>query len=134
MAINFNRLEDITRALKTQKQSGKSFHTCFVYHGSKLINISHNNYDKLHPYHKWTIYKPNKDTGNYNAGIHAELQSLVSLGLTNCSHLTFVNVRVDNNDKPAISKACKNCERLLRTIGIKAIWYYDGVNYVKEKY
>lgn len=134
MAINFKRLEDITRALKTSKQSGKSFHTCFVYHGSKLINISTNNYGKLHPYHKWSVYESTRVGSNYQAGIHAELKTLISLGLEDCSHLTFVNIRINNQNLPALSKPCKNCERILRSINIKSIWYYDGLKYVREKY
>lgn len=134
MAINFKRLEDITRAMKPVYQTGKAFHTCFVYYGNRLLAVTHNDYTKLHPYHKWSVYQPTREGTKYVSGLHAESRALIKLGLEDCSHLTFINVRVNNNNQPAISKPCKNCERLLRQIGIKAIWYYDGEKYVKEKY
>lgn len=134
MALNFSRLENISRALKNSHQTGQCFHTSFVYHGSKLLNISFNNYNKQHPHHKWTEYKPKRSGDNYQAGIHAECRSLIALGLDDCSHLTFVNVRIDNNGNPAKSKPCNNCYRLLREYGYKTLWYYDGTEYVKEKY
>lgn len=134
MAINFRRLEDITRALKPLNQTGKSFHTCFVYHGSKLICITNNDYTKLHPYHKWSEYTSRKPGNNYKAGLHAESRALIRLGMEDCSHLHFINVRIDNNGNPANSKACPNCYRLLRQIGYKYLTYYDGTQYVKEKY
>jgi deoxycytidylate deaminase len=134
MAINFNRLEEISRALKPLHQTGKKFHTCFAYHGNKLISIAANDYSKLHPAHKWGEYKNTKFNGEYCSGVHAEVKNLIKLGLEDCSHLTFVNIRIDNNGEPAISKPCANCERVLRQIKIRQIWYYDGEKYVKEKY
>ena len=134
MAVNFSRLEDITRALKPLQQSGKSFHTTFVYHGSKLICLANNSYNKQNLHYKYGEYKSTRSIGNYVAGIHSEVASLIRMGLEDCSHLTFYNIRINNLNEPAISKPCVNCYRILREISYKAIWYYDGVNYVKEKY
>jgi deoxycytidylate deaminase len=134
MAINFCRLEDITRALKPVLQTGKSFHTTFVYHGSKLICVANNSYNKQNLHYKFGEYKSNRTQGNYNAGIHSEVASLIKMGLEDCSHLTFINIRINNLGESAVSKPCSNCARILRGIGYKAIVYYNGTQYVKEKY
>jgi hypothetical protein len=131
MAINFKRLEEITRALKPTKQTGKCFHTTFAFKGNKMLAIGYNNYNKLHPHHKFGVYEPTKDlNSNYTAGIHSEISCLIKLGVEDCSDITFVNVRIDNNDKPAVSKPCANCECILEQVGNRKVWYFDGDFYV----
>lgn len=126
--INFKRLEELTKALKPIHQSGKSFHVTVVYKKNKLLCIANNNYKKRHPHYKFGHYLATKG-GNYVAGIHSECAALIKLGQEDCSDLTFVNIRIDGNGKPAISKPCKNCQRLLNQVGFKKIWYYDGEKY-----
>jgi len=133
MAINFTRLEEITRATKVGLQTGKSFHTTFVYRGNKMLCIAANNYNKAHRRHKYTEYKPNKPGANYQPCLHSEISALIRMGLEDCSDLTFVNIRIDNNSNPAISKPCPNCARVLKSVSYKNLWYYDGEQYVKEK-
>jgi hypothetical protein len=131
MAINFKRLEEITRALKPTKQTGKCFHTTFAFKGNKMLAIGYNNYNKLHPHHKFGVYEPTKDlNSNYTAGIHSEISCLIKLGVEDCSDITFVNVRIDNNDKPAVSKPCANCECILEQVGNRKVWFFDGDFYV----
>lgn len=136
MAINFKRLENISKALKPVHQNGRSFHVSFVYNKKKLVCIANNDYNKQHPYHRFGKYKSKYDDrqNEYVPGVHAECSALIKMGLEDCSHLTMVNIRVDNNNKPAISKPCSNCEALLRQVGIKKVWYFDGVEYICEKY
>lgn len=133
MAINFQRLEEITRALKPSQQTGKSFHTTFVYRGSKLLCIANNNYNKNHLHYRFGAYQPTKSgSKKYIACLHSECAALIKLGLEDCSHLTFVNCRVDNNGNPAISKPCANCQRVLNQVGYKKIWYYNGEKYTHQ--
>lgn len=133
MAINFKRLEEITKALKPTKQTGKCFHTTFAFKGNKMLAIGYNNYNKLHPHHKFGVYEPTKDiNSNYTAGIHSEISCLIKLGIEDCDDVTFVNIRIDNNDKPAISKPCANCECILDQIGHKKIWFFDGEKYINK--
>lgn len=135
MAINFKRLESISSSLKPLYQTGQSFHVTFVYLGSKLIKIGQNNYRKNHRAHKYGNYNPTKkSTAAYIAGIHSEIDSLIRLGTNECFDYTFVNIRIGNDGNPRISKPCANCFRVLRQTGYKAIWYFDGKQYVKEKY
>ena len=131
MAINFKRLEEITKALKPTKQTGKSFHTTFAFKGNKMLAIGCNNYNKLHPRHKFGNYEPTKDlASNYTAGIHSEISCIIKLGIEDCSDITFVNIRIDNNDNSAISKPCLNCGSVLEQIGNKKVWFYNGESYV----
>lgn len=135
MAINIKRLEDITRALKISNQSGKSFHTTFIYSGNKLLKIGQNNYKKLHRRHKYGDYVSTKGTSNtYVAGLHSECDAIIRLGSNDCSDYVIYNIRIGNDEQPKISKPCANCFKLLRGVGYKAIVYYDGQTYVKEKY
>lgn len=130
--INFKKLEEISRAMKGSLQTGKNFHTTFVFDKSKMICIANNNYSKHHPYHRFGHYRNTKNTGSYNPGLHSEVASIIRMGLEDCSHLTFVNIRIDNNGNPAISKPCVNCQNLLNEIGYKNIWYFNGEKYEKR--
>lgn len=131
MAINFKRLEDISRALKPKLQNGRTFHTTFVYHGNKLLAIGVNDHTKEHRRKLFGKYQPTKESdGEYIPGIHSEISSLIKLGLEDCGHLTFVNLRIDNNGDPAMSKPCLNCLGVMENISFKKFWYFDGNNYV----
>jgi hypothetical protein len=135
MAINFKRLEEIASSLKRDNQTGQSFHVTFVYRGNKLIKIGQNNYRKQHRSNKYGDYHPykNKNAG-YVPGIHSEIDSLIRLGTNDCFDYGFVNIRIGNDGTPKISKPCVNCMRVLKQTGYKYLWYYDGNQYVKEKY
>lgn len=130
MAINFKRLETITRALKPMHQTGRAFHTTFVFNKKKLVCIANNDYSKQHRYHKFGHYKSKYFVGNYSAGVHSECSAIIKMGIEDCSHLTFINVRIDNTDNVAVSKPCSNCAALLMQLGYKKLWYYDGKKYV----
>lgn len=133
MSINFKRLENITKALKPVHQTGRAFHATFVFNKSKLICIANNNYAKLHPYHRFGSYIGKSKTGTYIAGIHSECAAIIKLGLEDCSHLTFVNIRINNHNNIAVSKPCNNCARLLHQVGYKHLWYYNGDEYIRVK-
>lgn len=133
MAINFNRLEDITKGLKGKEQTGRAFHATFIYKGPKLISIGLNNYNKSHKSKKYGVYESNKNYRTYRACIHSEVSAIIKAGVQDCSGLTFVNVRIDNNGKPAVSKPCNNCMKLItEQVGYKNLWYYDGRVYIKH--
>lgn len=133
MAINFERLENISRAMKPIYQDGKCFHTTFAFHGNKLLVIGNNQYSKNHRWHKLGKYTPRKEsTKNYQAGIHSEAMTILKLGMDDCSHLTFVNIRIGNNGEAAISKPCSNCYRLLKEYGFKNLYYHNGTEYIRE--
>jgi hypothetical protein len=132
MALNFKRLESISSALKPLVQDGRAFHTCFIYSGSKLLTIGMNQYKKIHPYHKFGKYISYKNE-EYDSALHAEIDALIRHGESDCSNLTFINIRIDNNGNPAISKPCGNCQRILDGVGYKNLYYFDGTGYVKHE-
>ena len=134
MAINFQRLENITRAMQPLYQDGQCFHTTFAFHGNRLLAIGMNQYSKLHRHHKLGVYKSTKGSSkNYQSGIHSEAMTILKLGIDDCSRLTFVNIRIDNKNQAAVSKPCPNCYRLLKEYGFKNLYYHDGKEYIKER-
>ena len=118
---------DITKCLKEHKESGRSFHTTFIYDKSKLLSIGFNSYKKLHRRHKFGNYRGTKDNPDqYVAGLHSEIDAIIKLGRTDCSRLTFINIRIDKNNRSNISKPCENCFRVLQGLGFKQIYYIDS--------
>lgn len=118
---------EITKCLKKDKETGRSFHCTFIFEKNKLLSIGFNNYKKLHRKHKFGDYKGTKaNPDQYVAGIHSEIDAIIKLGRTDCSKLTIVNTRIDNNNNINISKPCENCMRVLRLLGYKNIYYFDS--------
>lgn len=123
--MNYSRLIDITRALKGKHQTGRVFITTFAFYKRKLLAIGNNSYEKTHPL---TFgYKTSKvNNVNYEAKLHAEICCLIRLGLEDCSDITFINVRIDNNNQPNMARPCMNCFNILsKQVGYKKIIYTD---------
>jgi hypothetical protein len=117
---------DITKCLKKDKSTGHSFHTTFIFDKGKLLSIGFNNYNKLHRRNTFGPYKGTKtNPDQYVAGLHSEIDSIIKLGRTDCSRLSFINIRIDNNDCPNMSKPCENCFRVLQGLGFKQIYFLD---------
>lgn len=130
--VKINKCIEITKCLKKDKKSGHSFHATFIYDKSKLLSIGFNNYKKLHRSHKFGIYRGTKDNPErYVASIHSEIDALIKLGRNDCSRLTFINIRIDNNGNPNMAKPCSNCLRVLRAIGFKNIYYTTPLEYIR---
>lgn len=119
---------EITKCLKKDKSTGHSFHTTFIFDKGKLLSIGFNNYNKLHRSTKFGKYKGTKaNPDQYIAGLHSEIDSIIKLGRIDCSRLTFINIRIDNNERPNMSKPCENCFRVLQGLGFKQIYYLDSL-------
>jgi deoxycytidylate deaminase len=128
--LKINKCIEIAKCLKKHKESGHSFHVTFIYDKSKLLSVGFNNYRKLHRSHKFGKYKGTKDNPErYVASIHSEIDALIKLGRSDCSRLTFINIRIDNNNKPNIAKPCSNCLRVLQGVGFKNIYYTTMQDY-----
>lgn len=123
-----NKCIEITKALREERGSGRSFHSTFIFDKGKLLSIGFNNYKKLHRHHRFGLYKGTKDNPErYVAGIHSEIDAIIKLGRTDCSRLIFINIRIDKNDHPNMSKPCENCFRVLQGLGFKQIYYIDSL-------
>ena len=127
-----NKCIEITKCLKKDKSTGHSFHTTFIFDKSKLLSIGFNNYNKLHRRHRFGIYRGTKDNPEkYISGIHSEIDAIIKLGRTDCSRLVFINIRIDNNNNPNMSKPCENCFRVLQGLGFKQIYYIDQLGFTQ---
>lgn len=132
ITAKINKCIEITKCLKRDKTTGHSFHTTFIYDKGKLLSIGFNNYKKLHPRHKFGIYKGTKDNPEkYISGIHSEIDAIIKLGKTDLSKFTIINIRIDNNNCPNISKPCENCFKVLQGLGFKQIYYLDKLGNVQ---
>lgn len=120
-----NRLIQIAQSL-IAKRSGRSFHISFILKNNQLLVTATNDYTRLHPYHKYGIYKPYKDGNeNYVAGRHSEINAISTylnkFGNLDMSGLTLMNVRIGYNGEVMSSMPCKNCSRILNSFSFKSI-------------
>ncbi len=127
MAMNFNRLLDIARALKLHNQTGRVFHCAMVLKSGKPIAIGTNDYNKscqiCRTYKRWKhLYR--KD---YRSALHAEIAATAKIKhrAYNPAKLTLVSMRINNNGKAGNAMPCPNCSYVLGAMGYKNIFYTD---------
>lgn len=125
MSINYKKLIEIARALKGKNVPVKCFHVSYVFNKSKLLSIGINKY-KSHPQTRNFDY-------SIHSGVHSELDAVKKLGILykdnnimDCSHLTLVNVRIDNNNEVGNSEPCFGCQSLIRALKIKKVIYTNN--------
>lgn len=120
----FNRLVDISKAMKSRCQTGMRFHTTFFLKKSKVICIGFNDYNKKHLSHKYGEYKAHKFCKDpYRPSLHSECACIIKFGETDLSSYEVCNVRIDNNSQLSLSKPCPNCFKLLSSLTPKRIYY-----------
>lgn len=128
----FNRLIEISKALKPKRSTGRAFHTTFAVRNRRIIKIGINDYNKIHPAYKYGEYYSYKEFGSvYRPSIHSEIKMLIRLGEEDLSQYEIVNVRINNNNVPAMSAPCPNCARVLKALNPKAIYYSTDKGYEK---
>lgn len=118
---------ELARALRGTHQTGQSFHVTFICKKRKVISIGINSYIKRCPSHKVGEYLPSKSsrTDRYTPGLHSEISAIIKLGQEDCRDFSFFNIRINNHDKIAASKPCPNCQRVLKQVGFKSMYYFD---------
>ena len=77
-----------------------------------------NNYSKTHPQILQYNYQP-------NARVHAELKCCLKLGLPDCSGMTIISLRIDNNNKLNNAMFCPGCKELIKQLNFKNCYYTD---------
>jgi len=117
-----NRLVEITSALKTKKQTGRSFHATFILQKNRIISIGTNNFNKSHPKNNQFDYTK-EDSNDYLPSLHSEMDAWLKLGEKDCSDFAFVNIRINNNGELDNSLPCKGCQSLMKQIGFKKFFY-----------
>ena len=58
--------------------------------------------------------------------LHAEQHAIVRAGVDNCEGLDLYVARVLKNNNLAMSRPCGICDKLIKEVGIKNIYYSDG--------
>lgn len=119
------RLIEIAKSLQHCRE-GRSLHFSFILKNNQLLVTSVNSYKKLHPYHRFGLYKPLKNNcQNYIAGVHSEISAIREyinkFGNSDFSGLTIFNIRLSKNGEEMLSKPCGNCQRVLDSFNFKSI-------------
>lgn len=128
-----SRLIEIARAMKPNLVSGKSWHITAIIKQGKIICVGWNNYNRLHPAHIFGEYKNYKGfTDKFRPGLHSEISALIKMGQEDLTGHILVNLRINNNNAVALSKPCPNCEKILRSLLIKRVYYSTNTGEFEE--
>lgn len=116
--MKFERLIESAYALKGRFQTGRAFHFAAILNKSRILSMATNNYSKTHPQTLLFNYQP-------NARLHSELSACLKLGLQDCSGLTIVSIRIDNNNRLNNAIFCNGCKELIKQLNFKNCYYTD---------
>lgn len=124
-----HRYVNLAKALfrKGATSHGRTFNLCFVTKKSQVIAIGLNDYDKcMDGYNRKlkTVYKKYGER-TYVPSLHAEVSSILKVGVDDCSSLSFYCIRLDKGCHCQNSQPCANCLRMLRMVRAKNIYFYD---------
>ena len=124
-----HRYVNLTKALfrKGATSHGRTFNACFAVKNSKVIAIGLNDYDKdMSGYNRRlkTVYKKYGEE-TYVPSLHAEVSSILKVGVDDCSALSFYCIRLDRMCHCQNSQPCANCMRMLRMVRAKNVYFYD---------
>ena len=106
---------------------------CVAVYGHKIISSGYNSY-KTNPMQKrLNVHRFDVDT---NHTLHAELSCL--LPLINRKDIDFSSVslyiyREHKSGDLALAKPCASCEALIRSLGIRNIYYTGNSSYASEE-
>lgn len=130
-----NRFFDVARAVsKTSDFHGRKMGCCVVY-GKNILSVASNS-EKTHSlqktYNKYRGFDPETNANKLHAEVHA--LSLISKKFTDWANVEIYIYREWKSGKPALSKPCIACQKLIEDLGIKTIYYIDEHGQrIKEK-
>ena len=107
-----------------------------VIEGKCILSSGHNSKKTRPLQHRYNIYRNFEDYEHSTARQHAEIAALSPLigKEIEWKRVSIFVYRELKNGKKACSKPCAACEKLIKDLGIKNIYYIDEFgNYVKEK-
>jgi len=125
--MNYERYIKIAESLRPREHL-KYFHVTFAFYKNKLLKTGVNNYQKMHPYHRFGEYQATKSeiATNYKPCLHSEIDVIMKLGIEDCGRITFLNIGLSRGGNLVTSRPCKNCMSVLtQQTGYKKIVYYD---------
>jgi deoxycytidylate deaminase len=114
--MKFERLVQIARSLIIYDGVDlRCRHFAFILNKNKIISIGKNS-KKSHPI--------NQKYGYFDgSGLHAEACAVIKSGKVDHTKNTLVTFRIDRNDNLAMGKPCKHCQKLLKDVDFKEIYY-----------
>lgn len=114
--MNLFRLVDLAKNLIVYDNIDlRCRHFAFILNKSKIVSIGRNS-RKSHPI--------NQKYGYFDgSGLHAEACAVIKSGDIDHSKHVLVTFRIDRNDQIAMGKPCKHCQKLLRDVAFKEIYY-----------
>lgn len=124
---NFERLIEISKALRSKRPYNKQFHTCFVMDKNRIVQIGINDYRKSHPRNLRGNYLDEEGNDRRTLiGTHAECDALIKLNKSDCRDFTFVNIRITPGNQVGYSCFCNGCLSLIEKVGYRKLYYsYD---------
>jgi len=111
-----NRLVEIAEGIELDKNiNPRTRHYAFVLNKNKIVSIACNSL-KTHPnllkygYHE-------------NAKIHAEMGAIIKSGTFLHRGNKLITFRFDKSGNLNQGKPCPSCQRLLKDVGMREVWY-----------
>ena len=92
-----------------------------LFSGSTLVSIGFNKYCYSHP-----------ESNVLSTATHAEHVAILRRRHYSNKNLIMYVYREDSKNRPVCSKPCKNCQTILRDIGVKRVRYYSSDDEPKE--
>lgn len=116
------------------KSTFKKCHTgAAAIYNNKVLALGWNS-DKLSSLQAWYNRERGFDNTEYPASVHAEMMVVNKIRYLD---IDFSKVRVfvwRGTSTPQISKPCAACERALRDLGIRKVFYTGNDSYIEEVY
>lgn len=106
---------------------------CVVVYKHKIIGSGFNHHKTNPLQKKYNKYRFNEDTGFHS--VHAEtdaLLPLISRKDIDFSHVSLYIYREYKNGVPALARCCNSCMELIKSLGIKNIYYTNHEGYSHE--
>lgn len=113
----FLRCIETARIVAPSYKHYDHFHTTFMIHKNRILTMGINNPRKTHPYNRLHPYS------NEYVGLHSELAAIIHSGLSDCSQIVFLNVKIGKTGNIFFSKPCLGCQSVLKQVGFKKMFY-----------
>lgn len=131
-----NRYFDVAKSVaKTSDYYRHHIGCVVVYNKNNVLSVASNS-NKTHSLQKLYNQFRNFDTSETENKLHAEIHALSWLvgKPVDWSKVSLYTYREHSNGKPAISKPCPACQKLINDLGIRTVYYIDEKGQkVKEK-
>lgn len=126
---------DVAKAVAKTSDFKRTHVGCCIVYNRSIISVASNS-EKSHPlqsfYNRYRNFdNPETAIGKLHAEIHA-LSYLLNRDI-NYNKVSLFVYRELKDGSPAISRPCPACERLIKNLGIKKVYYIDSFcNPIKE--